>query len=87
MTEQEVELMMEELRREAQNIPEDFVAWHWYGLVEKLAGGDITKIKAVEEQNIIDCLVLLSYWDRRDKEQARQVRKQREQSNLQKLRF
>lgn len=38
----------------------------WLALVDKLAGGDITKFDNIFSQNYISCLNLLSYWKERD---------------------
>lgn len=85
MTEQEIQFMMKDLEEQAKLVPDDFVEWHWYGLKEKLADGDILKFPEVGKTNIIECLNLLSYWHKRDKDYAKQLKKQTEQNNKQQL--
>ena len=36
-------------------------------MVDRLAGGDITKHDLIYERNYIECLNLLSYWKQRDR--------------------
>ncbi len=43
-----------------------FERWGWFGIIEKLAQGDVTKFDEVTNQNFILCLNLLSYWKERD---------------------
>jgi len=40
--------------------------WNWFALVERLAGGDITKFDEIYEKNYIECLNLISYWKEKD---------------------
>jgi hypothetical protein len=63
MTEEEIELMKQEQQKEKKN---GFARWGWFGIVDKLAGSDVTKYKEVEKQNFIMCLNALSYWKERD---------------------
>ena len=48
-----------------------FGRWNWFGMIEKLAKGDITKFDEIYKQNFILCLNLLSFWSERDKMQAK----------------
>jgi hypothetical protein len=66
MTDEEIRLMREELKQ--QN--EGFGRWQWYGIIEKLAKGDITKFDEVCRQNFLACLNLLSYWKEKEKKIA-----------------
>lgn len=51
--------------------------WRWYSIVEKLAGGDITKFDEIYKQSYINCLNLLSYWkEKNDYEES--VRRRQE---------
>jgi hypothetical protein len=36
--------------------------WLWFGIIERLANGDITKFNEIYKQNYIAALNLLSYW-------------------------
>jgi len=54
--------------------------WKWYSLIEKLAGGDITKFDNVFKENYIGCLNLLSYWKEKD-EYLRELEKQNKNKN------
>ena len=67
MTDEEIRLMKEELKKEQK---QDGV-WNWFAVIDKLAGGDITKYEAVEKQNFILCLTTLSYWDFKEKKIAK----------------
>lgn len=63
MTDEEIEKTREELRKESES---GFGRWAWFGILEKLADGDITKFDEVSRMNFILCLNLLSYWKERD---------------------
>lgn len=41
--------------------------WKWLSMVDRLSGGDITKLDLVYERNYIECLNLLSFWYERDR--------------------
>lgn len=75
MTKEEVEKYKDEMRKEREN--DSFVRWSWFGLIEKLAGGDVTKFETVTKQPAILCLNLLSYWQERDKK-IEKINKERE---------
>lgn len=40
--------------------------WVWFGIIEKLALGDITKFEEVYKQNYISALNLLMYWKEKE---------------------
>lgn len=52
-----------------------FSRWDWFAVIEKLAGGDITKFEAVENQYFILALNLLSYQKERDEQQKKMNKK------------
>ena len=66
MTEDEIKEMKEDQKKEK----EGFGRWSWFGLIDKLADGDVTKFEAVEKQPVILCFNLLSYWSEKDKKIA-----------------
>ena len=82
MTPQEIEWMMNDIKAQAETTQEDFTEWFWFGLKEKLAGGDILRFKEVGKQNFKQCLNLLSYWHRRDIDYKKEIERKREQDNL-----
>lgn len=45
--------------------------WKWFGIIERLANGDITKFEEVYKVSYISALNTLSYWKERDDYQAR----------------
>jgi len=51
--------------------------WKWFSIIERLAGGDITKFKEVYKVTYISALNTLSYWHERDQYQER-LRKREE---------
>jgi hypothetical protein len=63
MTEEEIKGFLEETEKQKK---EGFKRWGWFGVIEKLANGDITKFEEVTNQNFILSLNLLSYWKERD---------------------
>lgn len=63
MTAEEIKLYKEDMKKEQDG----FGRWAWFGLIEKLAQGDVTKFEEVTNQPAILCLNLLSYWQERDK--------------------
>lgn len=63
---------IEEYKKEKERINnQGFGRWIWFGIVEKLAKGDITKFEEVEKTNYILALNLLSYWKEKDAEEMR----------------
>ena len=50
--------------------------WKWFSIIERLAGGDITKFKEVYEVTYISALNTLSYWHERDQYQERLQKRQ-----------
>lgn len=75
MTSEEIEKMKKEQETSSKN---GFDRWSWFALKERLAKGDITKFKEVENQNFITCLNLLSYWKERDREIKRLEEQQKQ---------
>jgi len=67
MTPEEIELMKADMKREK----DEFGRWNWFALIEKLAGGDVTKFDAVQKQPTILCFNLLSYWQEKEKKIAK----------------
>jgi len=61
-TEEEVAYHIEKKEQQESG----FQRWSWYAVIEKLANGDITKFKEVNNQNFINCLNLLSYWKEKE---------------------
>ena len=51
--------------------------WKWFSIIERLAGGDITKFNEVYKVTYISALNTLSYWHERDQYQER-LRKREE---------
>jgi len=41
--------------------------WTWISMIDKLAGGDITKFNDIYDLTYIECLNLLSYYNERDR--------------------
>lgn len=63
---------IEEYKEEKERINnQGFERWSWFGIVEKLAHGDITKFEQVEKMNWILALNLLSYWKEKEAEEIR----------------
>lgn len=58
MTPEEVEQMKSEQKIEKKD---GFARWGWFGVIDKLAQGDITRYDEVTKQNFIMCLNYLSY--------------------------
>jgi hypothetical protein len=52
-------------------------AWNEMAMIERLAGGDITKFDAVFKTNWIMSLDLMAYWKERDKYHAAIERRQK----------
>lgn len=73
MTPEEIEMMKEEQKQEQES---GFGRWNWFGMIEKLAKGDITKFDDIYKQNFILCLNLLSFWSERDAMQAKLEKQQ-----------
>lgn len=65
LTEKEIKQAKDE---QEKYMRDGFGRWNWYGIIEKLALGDITKFKKVRKQRAIDCFEILSYWRERDLE-------------------
>ncbi len=68
MTEEEIRLTMEELK----GVDEESSSFSWIGVIEKLAGGDITKFESVTETDFILCLNWLSYLTYKEKRMTKQ---------------
>lgn len=62
MTDEEIRLMKEELKKSN----EENARWSWFGVIEKLCDGDITKYEEVTKANFILALNWLSYWKHKD---------------------
>jgi hypothetical protein len=54
----------QENRVAVDEMPEDL---NWIAMVDKLAGGDITKHNQIYDINYVECLNLMAYWHHRDK--------------------
>jgi len=50
--------------------------WKWFSIIERLAGGDITKFETVYKVSYISALNTLSYWKERDDYQVRLQKRQ-----------
>ena len=62
---------------EGPSIPQFSDRWKWFSIIERLAGGDVTKFNEVYKITYITALNTLSYWQERDEYQER-LRKRNE---------
>jgi len=62
---------------DAPSVPQFSDRWKWFSIIERLAGGDVTKFNEVYKITYITALNTLSYWQERDEYQER-LRKRNE---------
>lgn len=79
MTPEEIEEMNRELAKQEEE-DGNFNRWFWFSLKEKLGNGDLKRMKEIDNEPVIDCFTLLSYWVERD-EKIERLKRQQEQQN------
>tara|TARA_R110001606_G_scaffold169273_1_gene314226 strand:+ start:4358 stop:4615 length:258 start_codon:yes stop_codon:yes gene_type:complete len=66
----------EEEEIDAPSMPQFSDRWKWFGMIERLAGGDVTKFNEVYKITYITALNTLSFWHERDEYQNRLQKRQ-----------
>ncbi len=57
---------VEQEEEDGPAVPKFSTRWKWFSMIERLAGGDITKFNDVYDVEYISALNTLSYWKERD---------------------
>ena len=70
----------EEVEEDGPAVPTFSNRWKWFSMIERLAGGDVTKFEEVYDVSYLTALNTLSYWKEKD-DYENMMRKRQEMMN------
>ena len=70
----------EEVEEDGPAVPTFSNRWKWFSMIERLAGGDVTKFEEVYDVSYLTALTTLSYWKEKD-DYENMMRKRQEMMN------